>query len=436
MKPISKFRDKRMLLLIFSCVFSVACRDQAGETHVQSTRTEELRSEGSWYRGNLHTHSFWSDGDDFPESIIAWYVDQEYDFLAISDHNTLADSERWLQFHSSDARYDVYRKYVDRFGSDWVEFRDMGDSVRVRLKRFDEYSDMFSVEGLFLLIQAEEITDGYDGEPVHVNATNIIDFMEPQGGNSIYDVMQRNVNAVLKQREETGRYMFPHINHPNFGWAVTAHDMARLEGERFIEVYNGHPSVHNEGDGTRPSVEMMWDIANTIRVSEGRPLLYGLGVDDAHHFNKKGGNHANPGRGWVVVRSEALSADAIIRSMESGNFYASSGVELDAIEITKDGITLEIAEEEGVTYRTEFIGTRKQCGSGDYESQDKTDGPDCIGVVLHTVSGATAEYAFQNDELFVRARVVSSILKENPYRSGEYERAWTQPVIVWPANWQ
>ncbi|MFO0064709.1 MAG: hypothetical protein ACK523_01980, partial [Pirellulaceae bacterium] len=26
-----------------------------------------------WWKGNLHTHSFWSDGNDFPEMISEWY---------------------------------------------------------------------------------------------------------------------------------------------------------------------------------------------------------------------------------------------------------------------------------------------------------------------------------------------------------------------------
>ena len=46
-----------------------------------------------WWRGNLHTHSLWSDGDDFPEMITDWYQRHGYDFLAISDHNTLAAGE-------------------------------------------------------------------------------------------------------------------------------------------------------------------------------------------------------------------------------------------------------------------------------------------------------------------------------------------------------
>ena len=40
-------------------------------------------SEQQWHKGNLHTHSLWSDGDDFPEMIIQWYKDQNYQFVAL-----------------------------------------------------------------------------------------------------------------------------------------------------------------------------------------------------------------------------------------------------------------------------------------------------------------------------------------------------------------
>src|ERR671912_655646 len=61
-------------------------------------------NEGRWYKGNLHTHSLWSDGDDFPERIATWYRDRGYHFLAITDHNTLQQGEKWVKYA------DLYRK--------------------------------------------------------------------------------------------------------------------------------------------------------------------------------------------------------------------------------------------------------------------------------------------------------------------------------------
>ncbi len=374
-----------------------------------------------WWKGNLHTHTFWSDGDEFPESVLAWYRDHGYDFVALSDHNTVADTVRWLQFDTTSVRYPIFRRYLQDFGDDWVEYRARDDSVFVRLKRYEEYSDLFKAPGEFLIIRSEEISDGYEKIPIHVNATNIKTYIPPQGGSSVVDVMQRNVNAVLEQRRETGQAMFPHINHPNFGWALTAEELAEIEGERFIEVYNGHPAVHNEGDSLRPSVERIWDIANTIRRSRNMPIMFGLAVDDSHNYQEMAVGRASPGRGWIMVSAPDLTAASLIESMEAGSFYATTGVELDAIEF--DGATLRIVvrEEEGVSYRIQFFGTTT-AESGDKKRLS-------VGALLDEKEGSEASYSLTGNELFVRAGIVSSRLKSNPYREGEFERAWTQPVI-------
>ena len=52
---------------------------------------------GRFWRGNLHTHSLWSDGDDYPEMIADSYKRAGYHFLAMSDHNVLAEGARWLE---------------------------------------------------------------------------------------------------------------------------------------------------------------------------------------------------------------------------------------------------------------------------------------------------------------------------------------------------
>ena len=48
---------------------------------------------------------------------------------------------------------------------------------------------------------------------------------------------------------------------------------------------------------------------------------------------------------------------------------------------------------------------------------------------LATVEGANPRYTFKGDEIYVRARVVSSKPKTNPYSPSETETAWLQPVV-------
>jgi hypothetical protein len=221
-----------------------------------------------WWKGNLHTHSLWSDGDDFPEMIVDGYKRKGYHFLALSDHNVLSQGERWIDAVPSKVSPRALDEYRKRFGERWVGQRTAANGTpQVRLKPLNEYRTLFEEPGRFLLIQAEEITDHFRQVPVHVNATNLLERILPQGGNSVLEVLQRNVDAVLEQRRRTGRVMFPHVNHPNFGWAVTAGDLARLRGERFFEVYNGHPAVNNAGDARRAGTERIWDVALTERLT-------------------------------------------------------------------------------------------------------------------------------------------------------------------------
>src|SRR4051812_12584908 len=58
--------------------------------------TAHAEPQPRWWKGNLHTHSLWSDGNDYPEMIAAWYKEQGYNFLGLSDHNVIADQTRWV----------------------------------------------------------------------------------------------------------------------------------------------------------------------------------------------------------------------------------------------------------------------------------------------------------------------------------------------------
>ncbi len=77
--------------------------------------------------------------------------------------------------------------------------------------------------------------------------------MSPQGGTSVLDVLQRNVDAI---RQAKG---IPHINHPNFGWAITREELQQVRNNRLFEIFNGHRLVNNAGGGGVPGMEEVWD---------------------------------------------------------------------------------------------------------------------------------------------------------------------------------
>jgi len=365
-----------------------------------------------WYKGNLHTHSYWSDGDEFPEPIMDWYKNHGYQFIGLSDHNTLAAGEKWKKIAKSKLYEDSFAKYLEKYGKDWVTYKIDSGRTLVKLKTLAEYRPLFEDKN-FLIIPSEEITSRFENKPIHMNATNIQAIIGPQSGNSVTEIMQKTIDAVLKQREETGVPMILHLNHPNFGWGVSVQDIIDLKGERFFEVYNGHPAANNYGDSLRPGTEEIWDRINVAYLNRGQPILYGLATDDSHNYHQFGKAFSNSGRGWVMVKAKALTPEALLASLEAGQFYSSTGVILENISFDNNKLEVAVKPEPGVRYTIEFVGV--------LQGEEKS-------TVLKKVTGTKAKFKVDQKYLFVRARIVSTKKKDNPYQEDDVEMAWTQPV--------
>ena len=299
-----------------------------------------------WYKGNTHTHTLNSDGDSSPDDVARWYREHGYQFLVLSDHNYLTSVDGLNALHGADDK--------------------------------------------FLLIKGEEVSDMLGEKPIHINGLNLNHVVEPQGGKSVVEMLQRNVDAI---RKAAG---IPHINHPNFRWAITADELRQVENNKLFEIYNGHHQVNNLGGGGVPGLEEVWDSI----LSSGR-LLYGIAVDDAHTFKKPWeSNAALPGRGWIYVRTDRLAAPNILAALEGGDFYSSTGVEIADYQVTDRQLSVKVKPMNYSKYRVQFIGKG--------------------GKVLKEVLTPDATYDFRGDELYVRTKVIES--------NGRI--AWLQPVMI------
>lgn len=402
----------------------------------------ETESGPRWFKGNLHTHTLWSDGDDFPEMVADWYRRHGYHFLALTDHDLLSTGRRWVPVEEANkrARVDVLDRYRKRFGDDWVETRTVEGELQVRLKPLSEVRSLLDESGKFLLVQGEEITDKFERKPIHINAFNIRERIEPKGGRGVVEVMGKNMAAVDDQGQRFDRRVLAQVNHPNFGFAITAEDLALATRGRFVEVFNGHPLTYPRGDSWHASTERMWDVANTLRLSELKlSPLYGVATDDAHDYHNDHPRAAAPGRGWVMVRNRRLTPEALIRSLESGDFYASNGVTLRDVAYDREAKTLkiEVEPEEGVTYKIAFIGTPRDYDPtrnpvtnslGQPLPVTRRYSPD-VGKTFETVEGTSATYKLTGEELYVRATITSSATRPYAGPPGRIpKQAWTQPV--------
>lgn len=327
----------RFCVLIVTLLALLAC-DTAPE--FETTNTAGMR----WFKGNTHAHTTMSDGDSSPGTVARWYKEHGYSFLVLSDHNVFTDPAALSALQDSS----------------------------------------------FLLIPGEEVTAKFQDRPVHVNALNTPQLIPPQSDTTLVATIQKNVDAIR------GLNAVPHINHPNFRWAFHQRELLHVRNDKLLEIFNGHPHVHNFGGGGWPSMEQVWDHLLTA----GK-RVYGIAVDDAHHFQGEfAPERSNPGRGWVMVQARALEARALVENLEAGLFYATTGVLLQDIAIAPRSITIHIQPERDFKYRTEFIGAH--------------------GSVLHVSENNPAVFDLRARESYVRAKVTDS--------AGRV--AWVQPVFV------
>ncbi len=414
--------------------------DVAPPPHAGAEPSPLTTSPPQYWKGNLHTHTLWSDGDDFPEMVVDWYKRHGYQFLALTEHNVLAEGEKWADADTNATRKTAVAKYTKRFGEKWAEFRTTKDKKQVRLKPLAEFRSLFDEPGKFLLVPAEEITHSFAKRPIHINGINLRDAVKPIDGKDAIETVRVNLRQVNEQRTKTSRVMIAFLNHPNFGWGVRAEEILLAEELKFFEVFNGHPGVRNYGDAQHASTERVWDITLALRLGKhGLPVVYGLATDDAHGYHEYGVGKVNPGRGWVMVKTPFLTAESVVKGIEAGDFYASTGVVLN--EIARDGNALKIAirTEPGVTYKTQFVATLKGTDliatpkvfkdKNGTETPVTSDYSADIGKVVAESNDANPTYTLTGEELYVRAKVTSSKPHPNPYAKGDVEVAWTQPVV-------
>ena len=297
-------------------------------------------SETNWYKGNLHAHTSESDGDESPENVIKWYALHEYDFLVLSDHNCLT----LLDYNPNN----------------------------------------------LLLIPGEELTVQLENQDraVYVNSVGLSSPVEPINAALVLPTIQANVDAIL----DAGG--MPILSAPYHRPDFDTKTLKEIAGAKFMDIYNSHPLIV-EGDPRTFSFEEIWDEI----LSSGK-IMFGTATDDAHNYLEFGDDKANPGGAWIVVRATSLSGKAIMEGLESGNFYASTGVSLKDVQLSPNSLHVKIQETGDQSYETTFIGHG--------------------GMVLAEEEGLEAIYRVHGNEGYVRAKITSS----------NGSRAWTQPILT------
>ena len=252
--------------------------------------------------------------------------------------------------------------------------------------------------------------------------------IEPQGGKTVAEAIENNLRAVEEQAKRTGKKMLVHLNHPNFGYAITAEDIASVIRERFFEVYNGHPGVNHlrRQEPRRASSKSGTSPTRCALPSSTRRRLY-----RRRHRRQPCITTANPGvipgRGWIMVRAANLEPETLIKAIKAGELYASSGV-------TLRDVRYDAAQEDTCT---RYQARRRRDYTPPSSSARKSATTTCpnrvtltikkanhsarpakyshdVGLVLATSRTLKPEYQLTGKELYVRAVVTSSKAADGP----------------------
>jgi len=140
----------------------------------------------------------------------------------------------------------------------------------------------------------------------------------------------------------------------------------------------------------------MWD-----HVLSAGNRIFAVATDDAHHFVRGHGPlYSNPGRGWIVVRSENGRRDTLLEAMRRGEFYASTGPRIAEIRMSRDEVVVEMDRVRNEKFVMSFYGE--------------------FGRELWRHDGDVGRYRPSRLDTYVRVTI----------RSSRGDFAWTQPLFL------
>lgn len=245
---------------------------------------------GRFFRGNLHTHSTMSDGALAPAEVCRRYAEAGYGFICLSDH------------------------FIGRFGYP------VTDTTGLRTNRFTT-------------ILGAEVHTGRmrNGEIWHILAVGLPLGFAPSGQEDFDGDLDAEAPAALARRcAEAGAFVA--LAHPEWN-GLTPEDGRLIEAVDAVEIYNH--GCHVECD--RGYGVALYDTL----LAEGRHLT-ACATDDAHFH---GPDHFG---GWVMVKAEANTPEALLAALKQGAFYSSTGPDLHDFRIEGDSVVIEASPAEHI----------------------------------------------------------------------------------------
>lgn len=265
------------------------------------------------YKANLHAHTTLSDGHLTPEAVVKAYREHGYQILALTDHEAPYDHSR---FTTPDflmvTGYEAYIRSSPQCQMDWF-----GPEIHLNLLAKEPGNRTFiAYDPAFCKYMT----------PEEAEKLPKAGFLGPRQYDRGY--IQRYIDAAV----DSG-YLVSY-NHPC--WSMEAQeDMLALNGCFSIEVLNAGAMTINGYEYNMAAYDAM--------LRRGK-FPYCHGADDNHNVEPLGSFHSDSFGAWTMILAEELTYPAVIRALEQGRFYASSGPTINALRFDGKKVHMEFSE--------------------------------------------------------------------------------------------
>ena len=417
------------------------------------------RGRKRWFKGNTHMHTLRSDGEAFPVEAAALFKREGYDFICITDHNVTAAEPHAPFAVDSRKGKKVKPANLEAFKRDFPEFERClavsgdGAAAQYTAAQFDEFARLLGKDGKFLVISGNEVTAApTGGNELHCNFLNYTKPCRAKNERTVEECLDWIRDEYARETRFSPLSMMT-VNHPLWvSYDVPPRLIADRADIRFFEVCNSGsmPRFNLPGDEFTP--DKWWDVVNTIRATRGEMLIYGIACDDIHVYTAMRERKRRVA-GYVQVLTEELTIPGLMQAFYRGDFYASTGLDLESVVFNEETrtLTVEVDPKHGDDCTISFIGSKKGVNTsvletvhwdikGELNSWLVNDRKfsrrrtverysDAIGQTLKSVKGRTASYTLKPDDLYVRARISAPANAKIANRENVFPVAWTQPVV-------
>ncbi len=320
------------------------------------------------FKGNLHSHTQNSDGMLTPAQAKEYYKSHGYSFMAFTDHEVYSD----------------YRE-------------ELNDASFIIIPGIEASAS--------LVADLDGFTGGFKGKCLkthHVLGLLGTKEMQEKATKPPFKHLERYTPSVYQKQwdglacaqklvdDMHERGLAVTYNHPLWS-RVDLEEFTQLKNIFAVEIYNYGTIIEcGLGDGA-----LQWDI-----MLQKNNRVHGIACDDNHNLEKLPDSFG----GAIVVCADSLSHDAIIQGMLEGNFYSTSGVDIEEWGIDGKTVSITCSPVQSINF---IVGGNV----GDGETIFCQDREDTI---------TTASYTLKGSESYVRIECVDKYGR----------KAWTNPYFI------